>query len=703
MREGAERKVFVGGVLLGSYADGDSGARNLLLVALWQDPRVRLRKLAAAFEISMETLRQIRQRHEEGGIEAVWRRRPGGAPVKLTAPRRERIERLFEQGLGVTEVESQVGRRYGLARRSIERLRTSWLARRQAQEEKPDGVDETAGGDGQMELLPSEPLEIEETTAASEAPAGQSDQPDVVEHPEVIQIESTAPQSAELVQHAGAWLLVAMVHALGLYEEAFRIAQGVVRRGALRIALDMAVMALAIGQRCIEGTRRLCTPSAKQLLRSRQVPSPSWVRWRLGSFSKELRGADFHVRMLGAYLRRAAAEASDEPVVFYVDNHLRPYRGQHVVRKGWRMQDKRAVAGCSDYYVHDEDGRPLFRVSVPSHDALTDFLTPIARRLREALGPQPRILLCFDRAGAHATQLAELREEGFEFVTYERRPYPALLPSAFGEPIQLRDETVRLAEPARKNLRKGRGRVRRISVLFEQGQQVNLLAISAQPAEWLLRVMVGRWRQENSFKYSGERWGQDQLDGRTVEPYPHTALIPNPARRRLDNALRVARAQEGQLRSSLARLAAGAPEAHELEQDLNACLDLQAELEAQRPSVPAHAPLCETELRDSLVRHTEEYKLTVDTIRIACANAESELAAQLGPLLPRPTEAKKTLANLLGAPGAVHVSAHAITVHLLPAATDAERDAFAQLLGDLDGQRLTLPGDSRPLRFRLPT
>ena len=38
-------------------------------------------------------------------------------------------------------------------------------------------------------------------------------------------IELGAPVAGRLVQHAGAWLLVAMVHGLGLYEEAFRVAQ----------------------------------------------------------------------------------------------------------------------------------------------------------------------------------------------------------------------------------------------------------------------------------------------------------------------------------------------------------------------------------------------------------------------------------------------------------------------------------------------
>jgi hypothetical protein len=46
-------------------------------------------------------------------------------------------------------------------------------------------------------------------------------------------------------------------------------------------------------------------------------------------------------------------------------NHMRPYTGKHVIRRGWRMQDKRVRPGVSDYYVHEADGRPLFRIDVP--------------------------------------------------------------------------------------------------------------------------------------------------------------------------------------------------------------------------------------------------------------------------------------------------------------------------------------------------
>ena len=54
-----------------------------------------------------------------------------------------------------------------------------------------------------------------------------------------------------------------------------------------------------------------------------------------------------------------------------------------------------------------------------------------------------------------------------------------------------------------------------------------------------------------------------------------------------------------------------------------------------------------SELAGKLVRHRDNYKLVVDTLRILIANIVADLAATLGPRLPRPAEAKKTLDNLL--------------------------------------------------------
>jgi hypothetical protein len=519
-------------------------------------------------------------------------------------------------------------------------------------------------------------------------------------------LRSRPVASGRLVQHVGSWLLIALAHQHGLHEEAERLDGG----DATRIAMDAALAALAIGERTVEGVRRLATSTAPVLLRCDHTPTANAIRRRLHAFADK-HGPEFMTRIGKRYLDAARAEAN-EPAVFYIDNHMRKYTGQEVVRRGWRMQDKRALPGASDYYIHDEDGHPVFRIDTPSHDSLCQWLMPIVTRLRDGLGAEERILLVFDRAGAFPVEMATLRDAGVEFVTYERRPYPDLTPSDFDRTIVVRGETYGVHESRLKNLGAGRGRVRRISLRTPDGKQINLLAISTAPLEQLVGFLMGesdrvapsgRWQQENALKHGVERWGINQLDGRKVEPYPPGTSIPNPARRRNERALKIARADEGRARCTLAVESLTDKRRARAEGDLADAIQRRVALELARPLIPDRAPIEQTELAGKLVRHPAKLKAVVDTVRIVCANVEAELAEIIAPTLTRPREAKKVIANVFAAPGRVDVTTSEIRVRLAPAANRSEHAAIRRLLADLTVRKLTLPGDvrCRPLRFEL--
>ncbi|MBE7448005.1 MAG: hypothetical protein HS111_03690 [Kofleriaceae bacterium] len=201
-----------------------------------------------------------------------------------------------------------------------------------------------------------------------------------------------------------------------------------------------------------------------------------------------------------------AAQADDGPAVFYVDNHLRPYTGKQVVRKGWRMQ---TGASCPAPRTTTSTTRTADR-SQGSRCRRTTALMPallpkLSAKLREALGADERIPLAFDR-GAHAAPLAQLRDAGFEFVTYERQPYPEVPSPSFTATLVAGEAIVGVYETRLRNLGAGRGRVRRIAVLTDDGRQVNFLAVSTEPAARLIEILQRRWRQENGFKHGVERW-----------------------------------------------------------------------------------------------------------------------------------------------------------------------------------------------------
>jgi hypothetical protein len=228
--------------------------------------------------------------------------------------------------------------------------------------------------------------------------------------------EVTSPHG--LVQHVGSWVLLGLLNKLGVYEVAERCRGDAVSMPSLRVALDATAIALAIGEKCVEGVRRIETPSAGMLLRHAGGVSASWTRGVLHAFADKSSTA-FQATMASRLLAHTAD--GDERVVLYIDNHMRPYTDRHVIRKGWRMQAKRAVPGTTDFYLHDETVCPLWRMSTTSHDSLCAWLMPAVEFARLSLGEHVTPVLVFDRGGAFPEAMAELRDAGAEQSNVARK------------------------------------------------------------------------------------------------------------------------------------------------------------------------------------------------------------------------------------------------------------------------------------------
>ena len=699
--EGGIRQVFVGGRLVGSFGAKDRAERNVMLIAVSEEPRAHLGHIADAFDVSTETLRQLRGLAEREGIEAVAKRKRGGSSGRGMSPRdHAKVVALFEQGATVEGAWEQIRRR--ASRATVGRVKKERDARESAAKATPIVVaQEQTHMDEVVVAVAADSAAQGSASRHEPCAANDADVPATEKEGAAMSLRTQPVTSARWVQHVGTWLMLAMLQRLGLYEAAGKACADEEMREPLRIALDAFVCALSLGEGCVEGVRRLMTPSGHALLRSIRAPSATWVRRVFGGFAGEQSAARLHLSMARGYVREALAETERDVVVFYIDNHLRPYTGKETIRKGWRMQDKRVRPGVTDVYVHDEMGNPVLRLADATNGSLTTWLPPVAKLLREKVGTDARIVLAFDRGGAFPEQLASLRDAGFELVTYERKPYPLLAASAFDITFSHDGEKL-AASDSLTNLGGGHGRVRRVALRAGDGRQVNLLAVGTLSASELYAILRGRWVQENGFHHQVGRWGINQLDGRTTEPYDPDAVIPNPARRRLDRNVRLARVTAGLARNELAALAEGDTRRGRWDAILARAIAREHELLALRPTTPTHAPLRETELADKLVRHPGAYKMALDSVRIACANAESDLAATLAEAMVLPGEAKKLLANVLSSPGHVVAGQATITVRLAPAANRSEREAIARLLARCNRQKLTLPGDAarRPLRFQ---
>jgi predicted ArsR family transcriptional regulator len=126
--EGGIRQVFVGGRLVGSFGEKDRAERNVMLIAVSEEPKAHLGHIADAFGVSSETLRQLRQLVERSGIEAVARRKRGGSSGRrMSARDQAKVVASFEEGATIEGAWEQIRRR--ASRATVGRAKKEWDAR----------------------------------------------------------------------------------------------------------------------------------------------------------------------------------------------------------------------------------------------------------------------------------------------------------------------------------------------------------------------------------------------------------------------------------------------------------------------------------------------------------------------------------------------------------------------------------------------
>jgi transposase len=304
VREGTKRQVFVAGTLVCSFDEDDRLARNVVVVGLAESGG-HIGRLARAFEISEQTVRVLRKKHARGGAAALvpQPKRPPRSKPKLNGRQRRVIERRFELGKRPSELVAWVEEKYGVKRSTVYAIHREWRARRA---KRTEGV--TAKEGVEPEQVPRAVAEIDDAIepAGDEVEAGDEQEARAAEGevasthdggeggPEDVPEAATEarvtvrdaqlePGTTRNVQPVGTWLMLAMVMKLGLYDVLTRAAAAkrLPLRG-VRLALDATIAALSIGERSVEGVRRVATPTAGSLLRARQLRRPrgcarSWV------------------------------------------------------------------------------------------------------------------------------------------------------------------------------------------------------------------------------------------------------------------------------------------------------------------------------------------------------------------------------------------------------------------------------------------
>ena len=699
--------ILAGPVVLACYPSGDAGLRNVA-VAVCRQLGFSGRAVAEVMGLTENYVATLHNRALREGTAGLVR--APGRPRKLAAGAWEQAARWRAGGAS----DSEIARRLQVAQSTVFRR----LGPAAVQEQLPGGgpageAEPQAGG---PEAGPTAPGPGGPAAPGPQASGPAAPEPEPGPGPEPSSRPAAGPGSAAGTEaapsrYAGAMLAHAYLDRIGAEAIlAAALPPGLARPRYDDLALLAATsLAFAPGVSSAEGTKHLIPDQAGILAGIGRLPGLRTLRPRLSAIAGTCDPLALQ-RQLGAAMLAADAPGLH---VYYVDDHFVPYEGAKPVPKGWNTKRRHAQPGRAGTVVTGYRGRAVcFADGEPS--GLSATLPPALTQLRQVLGPDAQILPGFDRGGSYPQVFRAIRGQHAGWVTWRRAPLApaAAAPRRFwaargdGKPAEvvwLADETVTI---------KDYGQARQIT-LFEHGAPVLqvLTSDTAAPAAALLAWLRCRWREENLFKYLEAHYGIHWLTDYHASLQDDTHLIGNPERKvgraRLRSAEQALAAAERELATLLTtpELSAAAKNTAipAAENKITQARDAVTAAKAALKHIPAKLPASQvTPGAQKAILRTRRRSLQM-VLRLLAAAAEHWLGNRLNDYLRDPGEYRAISRHLLHLGGTITRTPRTITVTLDPPAAPRIARALALLLDEINATPPRMPGDTRPITYRLAT
>jgi transposase len=710
--------VAVHGLATFAWDGGDEAGRRLAAVQL-----VRLRaasqgQVAEAFGVDPATIWRWDQAVAAGGVAGLvpGRRGPKGAS-KLTPALAARIAGLDAAGQTLRQIAAATGVSTFTVRSALGRVR-------------PGGQVPAAGNADAGQGSVPEQRDGERAAAGEPLPVLPDPVPRGGER--VLARWGLLGEGAEPVFAAGAryplaGLLLALpaLEATGLLEGARQV-YGRLRDGYYGLAatlLTLVFLALA-GEPRAEGATRVPPAALGRVLGLDRAPEVKTIRRKLGELAAAGKAAD----LIMALARHHAGIRPEALGFLYADGHARAYYGTRDVQKMHIARLKFPAPATEETWVTDQDGEPVFMVVAEPSDSLAGELRRLLPQLRQVVGQDRRVTVCFDRGGWSPALFADITEAGFDLLTWRKGPAPDIPADAFTtitcaddrgreHEYDLADTTVTLT--ISQGPRKGqtvslRQVTRRVPARGGGTRQLHALTsrtdLAAGELCWRL---TSRWREENYFRYARTHFALDALDSHAATPDDPGRPVPNPAKKAAAAQARhaeiLAAAAQAQRDASLAALRNPPPgrPVTITNQMINA-LDAPAQAAwaefhaAQDAAAAVPARIRLGEIAPDMVRLEAEVKQITHAIRMAAYNTETTLARALDGYYARAgDEAYALIREALTTSGDICPGNGQLLIRLDPLTAPRRTQALAALCSQLSQAQACYPGTHLVLRYEV--
>jgi transposase len=642
-------------------------------------------EIGEAFGVHRNTVARLNDRLAEGGLAAVVpaKRGPKG-PSKVGDEVRRVV--LENSGMPAAQVSRLVLEQTGV-KVSDSRI---WQLRREA-------------GRRQVELPIArqavEQAEVAQVVAAEES-VRSAEMKELASEPAVV------VPTRNRARYLGAALYYPALQALGLLEaarECFRLPNSELF-GVRAISLTLFYLSL-LGKQTVEAAKHLRRWEFGPLVGSGRAPAVKTLRRKLAELVKQAQASHF-AELLS---RRWVEQGFIATAYLYVDGHMKIYTGKRKLAEIWNSQRRMPLPGVLNYFVNAQHGRPLLFVTEEANARLRNAMPRIVAAIRDVLGDR-RFTVIFDRGGYDGKLYNWLREQGIDFITYQRGN-PKLARQRFRRhESRFEGHRVRLLL-AEDWVRVGKsGPWRRIVIRTKDGKQTPILTSLSEigPAR-IACLILARWRQENFFRYMREHHGLDQLLGYASADADNTRLVANPDRKALDRQISECRKELAALQAELGGVVLKEPRSGRSVHGLKiaqrgAIAKLRswearlAELVSQRAALPRKVPVG-TVGKQQVMRL--EQKAIIDRIKITAYNAEAWLLDRLIRHYPEPHDVRDLLRSFAELSGEISTTSTGVVVTLDPPDTPQHRRALRGLCDELNEFGAVFPGTDLRVSYAL--
>ena len=709
--------VCLGGLVIDSWADGDTASQRLAIARLVNGQLATAIELAEVFSVHRNTVGRIGHEVEaQGAAGALPRKRGPRTRHKATAKVLAVLRQALAPGWSSPAAQREVRRRTGV---QLSRSRVYQLLQQL-----------------QRERLETLPLALEETVSStSPATAAPEDEQEmeasVSDSPRTATLPDLAPGEAVRSRYLGLALFYPALEAVGLLALAGQVYQltGVVRFGVREFFLQLFSLAV-LQEPTIERAKRVLQADLGVVLGCPRAACVMTLRRKLAALVEKGQAAKLGVLLARHWLEVGLLNAS----FLYVDGHVKLYSGKRHLAEVWNSQRRMPLPGIEQYFVNDLRGRPLLVVSQDVSGNLAKSLPTVVEAVRKVLGER-HFTVIFDRGGYDGGLFSWLVEQGLDFITYQRGDV-ALARDQFQrhevrwegrrERFWLAEDTVTVADS---------GPWRRIVLRTGDGHQTPILTSLGQadrprpdgspkagglPSARVVAVMLARWRQENFFKYARAHLGLDALVSSAVGSTPE-GEAPNPARKPAEREVQRLRAAIRQVQVALGQTVARdiqpakdgevTPKPKRRTADAGASREvLLAQLQAletelgqarrQLAALPKRVPLSSLPQPRQTIR--PEPKLLADVVKVAAYNAQVWLADRLAKHYTNPYDRHDLLRSFAQLSGTMTREADGrLHIRLDPPNTLRCARALQGLCEDLNQLDPHFPGTSIPVFYEV--